>query len=273
MKMLSNTPPQKISSELWKHFSDTYFSLRVGLALLTFAMPLMLYLCGKLFYGLDLQASMSAYFWAAGSGQCATFPMRTIFVGLLCAIGAGLYAYKGLTPRENTLLNVAAVCAMLVAIFPERPSLAEAVIDPRMARLFEICPAVQEWAKNPPPPIHYIAAVLLFLLLAVVAWSCADKSLEYLPAGRDPERFKRCYKAIAIAMGVFPFLGFALAFLLHAWSDRTFFIEAAGVWTFGTYWILKTYELSLSRLESDPVAALGHAEMRRAMKENAAKDK
>ena len=70
MKMLSNTPPPSDSTELWKHFSDTYFSLRVGLASLGFAMPFVLYLYGKFGHGLDLQPSMSAYFWAAGQDQC-----------------------------------------------------------------------------------------------------------------------------------------------------------------------------------------------------------
>ena len=111
MKMLSNTPPPRDSRELWKHFSDTYFALRVGLAALAFAMPLALYLYGRFRHGLDLQPSMSAYFWAAAADQCATFPMRTIFVGFLFAIGVGLFLYKGLTPLENYTLNAAAICA------------------------------------------------------------------------------------------------------------------------------------------------------------------
>jgi hypothetical protein len=142
MKMLSNNPPPTDSRELWRHFSDTYFSLRMGLALLAFAMPFVLYLYGKFIHGLELQPSMSAYFWAAANGQCATFPMRTIFVGFLFAIGVGLYVYKGLTPLENSLLNAAAVCAALVAIYPERLSSAEAAGDQRVAQLFNSCPAV-----------------------------------------------------------------------------------------------------------------------------------
>lgn len=140
MKMLSNTPPPRDSRELWKHFSDTYFSLRAGLAFLAFVMPFVLYLYGKFGHGLDLQPSMSAYFWAAVKDQCATFPMRTILVGFLFAIGVGLYVYKGLTPLENSLLNAAAICAALVAIYPERLSLAEADSDQRLAQLFKTCP-------------------------------------------------------------------------------------------------------------------------------------
>ena len=259
MKMLSNTPPPKDSRELWKHFSDTYFSLRVGLALLAFAMPFVLYLYGKFRHGLDLQPSMSAYFWAAATDQCATFPMRTIFVGFLFAIGVGLFLYKGLTTLENYLLNAAALCASLVAIYPERLSLTEAASDPRVAQLFESCPAVKAWATLPSLPIHYLAAVILFVLLAIVAWFCANKSLEYLPAGHDPAKFQCIYRSIAIAMILFPIPGFSVAFVFGVASHKVFFIEAAGILTFGVYWAVKSHELALSGLERDPVEALQHA--------------
>ena len=258
MKMLSNAPPPRDSRELWKHFSDTYFSLRTGLALLALAMPFVLYLYGKFQHGLDLQPSMSAYFWAATKDQGATFPMRTIFVGFLFAIGVSLYVYKGLTPLETSLLNAAAICAALVAIYPERLSIIEAANDQRVAQLFETCPAVKEWAMLPSLPIHYMAAVILFVLLAIVAWFCANKSLEYLPAGNDPAKFRRTYRGIAIAMILFPISGLALAFLFDAASDKIFFIEAAGILTFGVYWAVKSYELSLSRLERDPAEAIQH---------------
>ena len=262
MKMLSNTPPPSDSRELWKHFSDTYFSLRFGLALLAIAMPFVLYLYGKFWHGLDLQPSMSAYFWAATKDQCATFPMRTIFVGFLFAIGVGLYVYKGLTHLENSLLNAAAICAALVAIYPERLSVTEAAVDQRMTQLFEHCPAIKAWATLPSLPIHYTAAVILFVLLAIVAWHCANKSLEYLPAEHDPAKFRRIYRGIAIAMILFPVSGLAFAFLFGAASDKVFFIEAAGILTFGAYWAVKSYELALSRLEKDPDKAFENAARR-----------
>lgn len=266
-KMLSNTPPPEDSRELWKHFSDTYFSLRAGLALLGFALPFVLYLYGKWGHGLDLQPSMSAYFWAAAKDQCATFPMRTIFVGFLFAISVGLYAYKGLTPLENTLLNAAAFCAVVVAIYPERLSEDQAASDPRVSQLFDNCPAIKAWANLPSLPIHYIAAFVLFALLAIAVWLCANKSLEYLPDDRDPKKLRRTYNVIAIAMILFPISGVAVALLLGAASEKLFFVEAAGIQAFGVYWAVKTYELSLSRLETDPVKALEYAAQRRVRKQ------
>jgi hypothetical protein len=244
-------------------------SLREGLLLLAFTMPFVLYLYGKFVHGLNLQPSMSAYFWAANQGQCATFPMRTIFVGYLAAIGVGLYAYKGLTNLENTLLNLAAICAFFVAIFPERISINEADSNPAIARLFESCKAVETWAGLDQLPIHLVAAVTLFLLLAIVAWLCAEKSLEYLPTDHDPERFRKTYKIIAVSMLLFPLIGLAIAFLLGLWPHKVFFIEAAGVLTFGTYWTVKTRELKLSSLETDPGQAIAYAAKRKTLEEQA----
>lgn len=265
MQVLSNVPPARESGELWNHFSKTYMSLRRNLYWLAFSMPFVLYMVGKFRHGLDLQPSMSAYFWAASQGQCATFPMRTIFVGYLFAIGVSLFAYKGLTNLENSLLNAAALCAVAVAIYPEGLSLADAAHDPLLAQLFENCPAVRAWAAQPSLPIHYLAAVALFVLLAVVAWCCADKSLAYLPIDRNPARFRTGYKLIAVAMVLFPAVGYAFAFLLGLMAYKVFIIEAAGVLTFAFYWFFKTLELKLSSLESDPVQAIAHAERRQAV--------
>jgi hypothetical protein len=257
MAVLSNNPPAQDSRELSRHFSATYFSLRVALAALAFALPLVLWLYGKYAYGLDLRASMSAYFWAAADGsQCASFPMRTLFVGFLFAIAVCLYAYKGLTPLENTLLNLAAICAFLVALFPERLAAADAGHDPKVEALFATCPAVRTWAGDAHWPIHFPAAIILFVLLAAVAWFCANKSLDYLPARYYPAVFRRMYKGIAVAMVLFPVTGIVVAYVLGAASDWIFFIEAAGVVTFAIYWTVKTAELALSSLEYDPEMAL-----------------
>ena len=259
MKMLSNTPPARDPRELWNHFSKTYMSLRTGLYALAFTMPFVLYFYGKYRHGLDLQPSMSAYFWAAAQQQCATFPMRTIFVGYLFAIGVSLFAYKGLTNLENTLLNAAALCAVTVAIYPERLSPVDAARYPQVALLFESCPAVKDWAGLPSPPIHYIAAVILFVLLAIVSWVCTDNTLKYLPQDCNPAKFRTAYRIIAVAMILFPAVGYAVALLLGARSNKVFFMEAAGILTFGVYWLVKTYELKLSSLERDPVGAVRYA--------------
>jgi hypothetical protein len=275
MQIPRNTPPANDPQELVRHFSATYFSLRLGLAILAFGFPFVLFAYGRLRHGLDLQPSMSAYFWAAAAAdQCATFPMRTLFVGFLFAIGVGLYAYKGFTPLENVLLNVAGVCAAMVAIFPETIVPEDAKTDPRIDKLFQTCPAVKAWAEQDPMLIHYAAAVGLFVLLAIVSWRCAEKTLDYAPDTVDIDWFRRAYKIIAVGMLVFPLPGLAVAWALGLWdTHKVFFIEAAGVLTFGTYWAFKSRELWLSQPEKEPVKAVENARRRQQRKAEAAASK
>jgi hypothetical protein len=185
-----------------------------------------------------------------------------VFVAFLFAIGVGLYLYKGITSLENWLLNAAGICAALVAIFPERLSLDQAKSDLRIAELFKRCPAVQAWASEPSLPVHYIAAVTLFLLLAIVAWACACKTLEYLPKDVDATKYRRLYRSLAIGMLLFPIPGVVVAWVLGLMAHWIFFVEAAGIATFGAYWAVKSRELSLSQLERDPRKAALHAEER-----------
>ncbi len=102
---------------LLSHVFGTYNRLRVGMGAIAFAFPFLLWGMGWWYYGLPLQGSMSAYYWAIieeGSNP----PMRVWFVGILFAIGSFLFLYKGYTPWENWALNVAGVCAICVALFP-----------------------------------------------------------------------------------------------------------------------------------------------------------
>jgi hypothetical protein len=255
-----NTPPPPDPRALWRHFSETYFSLRLGLVVLAFGFPFVLYGWGRVAHGLDLQPSMSAYFWAAAAAeQCAASPMRTVFVGFLFAIAVGLHLYKGITRLENYLLNGAAFCAAVVATVPERLPKQEP-FDTRIAELYARCPAVKAWALQQDwPPIHYMAAVTLFVLLAIVAWACASHTLEYLPQDRDRVRYRRRYKALAIAMLAFPVPGLLVAWIVGRTADWVFFVEAAGVLTFGLYWLVKSRELSLSHLEAEPHVAVQRA--------------
>ena len=262
---LSNAAPAT-KWELLEHYGQTYFSLRLVLMALAFAFPVLLYGVGK-FLGLDLQPSMSAYFFAATAEQCASFPMRTIFVGILFAIGAGLYCYKGFTKLENVLLNLAGVCGAIVALVPERISQKEVAESDRLQALFDACPAVKahieaSWLE--PQGIigtHYAAAVMLFVFLALVAWLSASKTLEHLPATANKRFFELAYKGLAIAMFLCPVIGLVVAFVFRGdLESKVFFIEAAGIWVFAMYWAAKSYELSLSGLEKDACKAAAEVE-------------
>lgn len=256
------TPPPREAHALWLHFSATYLSIRRGLALLAFALPVVLYVVGRLL-GLEWQPSLSAYFWAADSTQCASFPLRSVFVGLLLAIAVGLHLYKGLTDLENWLLNAAAVCAAVVALVPER--LDKLATLPREVELYAACPAVKAWAESQTSglPWHYMAAVGMFVCLFFVSLKCARLSLDYLPknAPRNAAWFERWYRRLAWAM---PLWGAASGVWVWMTRDQpshaVFVLEWGAIWIFSAYWALKTYEMSLTRLEADPQTAVEHAE-------------
>lgn len=261
-----NTAPPPDEKTLWRHFSATYLAIRLGLALLAFAFPFVLWFWGSGVHDVPRQPSLSAYFWAAASTHdCAAFPMRTLLVGMLVAIAAALYAYKGLTTLENWLLNLAAICAATVALVPERLLKPGEQPAPRVQELFDLCPAIRVWAEGEQPglPYHYIAAVGLFVLLFIVAWFCAAKSLEYLPPKPPLSKttFKWLYRFIALAM---PLVGLAGALQIYrsqgVETGAVFMLEAGEIWVFAVYWALKTWEMSLTKLQKDPGQAVQHAE-------------
>ena len=100
-----------------------------------------------------------------------------------------------------------------------------------------------------------MSAVVLFVLLACVARFCASKTLDYLPLNKQ-QKYKTSYKWLGIAMFLFPIGGYAAALILRDMSTVVFWVEAAGICTFGIYWLVKSRELALSGLEKNPEAAV-----------------
>jgi hypothetical protein len=226
------------------HMFRTYLTLRWGLAIIAFAFPLALYTIGKWYYGLPLQSSMSAYFFAADSSMCATFPMRTWFVGILCAICMCLYLYKGFVKAENYLLNLAAIAGVVVAVVPEN-------LDDYQVKT---CEGLRELATAQQGAFawHYTAAVVMFVCLAIVCWTCATATLKYLPEARKhlEPAFRWGYRVIGALMIAFPAVGVIWNEFFRK-DSLVFFIEMAGIWTFAAYWFVKSIEMRFSRADAE----------------------
>jgi hypothetical protein len=154
--------------------------------------------------------------------------MRVWFVGLLFGIGTCLYLYKGFTNWENVALNLAAVFAALVALFPMN-------ID---------CTA------NCGVSLHGIFAILLFVCLAFVSMFCAEATLRYLPPepGLRP-KFRRRYKWLGVLMLLSPLGALVLTWVTNDSSRFIFAAEALGVWSFAAYWWVKSQEMEKSGAE------------------------
>jgi threonine/homoserine/homoserine lactone efflux protein len=206
---------------LEKHIFLTYFSLRIGIAIMALAFPLVL-LLGGIVIGVKWQDSMSAYYHASSADSS----MRDWFVGILFGVAAFLILYRGYRPLENWLLNIGGVFAVGVAIFP----------------MSWECTSNCKWSP------HGFCAVAFFLCLAAVCLFCSRDTLQLI---KDPTRRKR-YQGVYSVLGVM-----MVALPLAAWVVTTVFtpskvvfcIESAGIVAFAAYWLTKSKELEESQLD------------------------
>src|SRR6478609_1032098 len=124
-----------------------------------------------------LKGSISAYYYS---------PVRSVFVGVLCAIGLVLIALWGKTTVEDSLFNLAGLLAPVVAFVPAKDD--------------GLCPAdpaadpIRGQAAIANTMWSYLAVVLVFLValtvIGIVAWQrdrwplIRDNPLAYwLPLG------------------------------------------------------------------------------------------
>lgn len=224
-------PVEYDSRELQRHIAGTYVGLRIGIAVIGAALPLLLWVGGVLREHLALKASMSAYYYTA---------MRDVFVGSLVSVGVFLYLYKGFSRRENWALNIAGLMAVIVAFLPTR-----ALSEDTSTRSV----------------IHNTAAATLFLCIAYVSIFRGDDTLSLI-AGTSVKRAKRLravYRILGGAMLASPAVAIALSFAFNPRDPRAsliFFVEAAGVWAFAAYWYFKSREVA--ETEADLVALQGN---------------
>ena len=212
-------------ADLKDHIAATYRTVRIGAAVLAIALPFVLWIGGHILADLPLQQSMSAYYHGGGGA------MRDEFVGILFTVGAFLILYKGYTNLENYALNLAGVFLVGVAVFPM-----EWECDNSCSRF----------------SLHGIFAVLFFLLIAYVCLFRASDTLGLIPDQAQVNRYKRAYTLMGLGMVASPAVAVLLSFVLQPHSDARstiFFVEAVGVFIFGSYWILKSPEIARTKSE------------------------
>lgn len=209
------------------HVNKSYFKMRVGIAVLGISLPFLLWF-GGLYYDVPLQESMSAYYHAspvAGAGPDLSphdGVMRNCFVGFLFAVGFMLFLYQGYSPRENIYLNIAGLMAIGVAIFP------------------------MAWPKDTGSELfslHGACAVIFFFCIAAVCLTSNAKTLPLIEDQSLRATYKNAYLVISGMMVLSPLLAIAFTSLTQLSALKIFFIEAFGVFAFGTYWLVKSKEI------------------------------
>lgn len=211
-----------------EYIRATYWALRLGMSSVGFVFPIFLVVLGKAF-GVGLQGSMSAYYHACPTEPCTTGTMRDWFVGMLFLLGAFLLIYRGFSTRENTVLNLAGVCALGTAIFPMEWQCAGA------------CHTVTP---------HGIFAIGLFMCIAYVALFRSTDTLAFL---QDPQKvafYRRAYQILGGLMLFSPLLAFAFIGLFNQSNAFTYFLELSAIWVFAGYWSVKNLELIESKVEA-----------------------
>lgn len=214
----------------------TYFSLRVGVAILGIIFPILL-LVGGMRAGIPWEPSMSAYYHATHTAPNEPAPpcsatssitqkepggMRNWFVGILFAVGAMLYVNKGFSDKENLALNVAGAMAFGIALFP------------------------MSWTCTPTSNLnmHGICAITFFAAIAFVCEFCSNETLKDLEDEQLKEKFRTAYRWLARAMIVLP--GSSVILHLFESTERShliFLAEALGIWSFAAFWLVKTFEI------------------------------
>jgi hypothetical protein len=223
--------------DLTEQVSATYRMLRLGLAIVAFSLPPLLFFGGRVFGDLPLAGSISAYYHLSSAAhQAADLSgqglLRNEFVGLLFAVSAFLLAYQGYSKLEDYALNAAGVLALGVALVP-------------MA--WPITTGGGHFST------HGTCAVLFFVAIGYV---CIFRAGDTLTLIKDPvvrQRYQRTYRLLGGAMVLLPITAWALLSLLPDYKSTKFFVEAAGIYVFATYWVVKSHEASKTGLDKKAV--------------------
>lgn len=232
----------KEPEQLRQHVLATYFSLRIGIAVVGIALPLVVWIVGYVYAHLCLQGSISAYYYAVGP---TGHSMRDWFVGSLFVVGMFLYLYKGFSALENTLLNVGGVLAVLAALVPMHWLPCD----------FMACASAPINCERTGWSPHGVFAVGFFLCIALVSFFCAGDTLPLIEDAGLPNadeliiRYKNTYRAIAVLMVASIIVTYVLNVSGNSTSTK-FWVELVGIWSFAAYWLVKSHEMSQTEAES-----------------------
>jgi hypothetical protein len=224
----------KKTKDLSNQIAATYKMLRLGLAVMAFAFPLVLWIGGHFLADLPLAGSMSAYYHASDALHPGQGVMRNEFVGILFAIGALLFVYQGYSHLEDYALNLAGVLALGIALFP------------------------MKWPTEPNDSsfsLHGTCAISFFVCIAYV---CIWRAGDTLPLIHDVtirKRYLRTYQFLGGAMVLCPVFAWVLISRMPSHNSAIFFVELAGIYVFATYWVIKSHEASKTNV--DEKACLG----------------
>jgi hypothetical protein len=239
----------------------TFLSVRRGIAVIAFILPLLLPLWGECL-GIEWQGSLSAYYHAtpgtipmierpatrcqkaAGSDVCenkSTYALgrgrlRDVFAGLLFAVGVLLLCRNGFNGVEHFFFSLGGLFAICTALVPMGwPP------DAHGDQLQYVYPSLGILGHG-----HLVYAVAFLASIGFVAAVHPDATVKAL-SDRQQSRYRRRYRVAGILMIVCPLIAAAVGL-----PDRPppsphaigiWLLEIASAWAFGVYWWTKDTEV------------------------------
>ena len=192
--------------------------LLVGIISISLA-PLTSYLTAR------KSTSISESYWYGGLTQ-------GVFIGFLFAIAAFMFAYNGFSLREMVLSKVAAIAAIGIALFPCECGNKVELIRCDSGLHAEFVPIV-----------HYVSAVVMFLILAYFCRLFRLRALgkKNIQAGRRALVYRICGVVILsaiIILGLNFVSGYKLSGEPMGLTRLTYYGEAIALYAFGISWLV-----------------------------------
>lgn len=214
----------------------SFLILRMAVGALGIMLPFVLALTdGVWFDGSPYpRNSISAYYYSR---------MRDVLVGMVCAIGVFLVAYKAAERNlDNTLSNVAGLTAVFVAVFP-----------PHLPPEREPLPIQAHLGGDACAVVHLVSAALFLIALAIlsVCFGVREGRRTARVGKRSPRFWRICHWACAGVIGV-ALLWMGLTQVLQ-FGPRTalLFGEGVSLVAFGASWLWKGLELDVLRFANE----------------------
>lgn len=201
----------------------SYLYLRRAVGLIGLALPPVLILGKILLDGGGLQNSLSGYYYTG---------MRDVLVGAMWAVGVFLFCYRGSSPVDDWVANIAGLSAIGVAIFPTSPSGG---------------PNVTAGDDKLLGYVHVACAGVFFISLAYFCLVLFTRQDDENPGDRKPLRNKvyvACGITILVCIALIP----VIAYLFDSETKAlhpALWLESGAVLAFGVAWATKGKAISI----------------------------
>ena len=207
-----------MSDSVWKPNDSlvlSYLELRTSIGVIGMLLPFAVAIGNIFVEGPSILASISSYYHSI---------MGDVFVGSLCAIGVFLWSYRGYARIDAIAGNVAAFCAIGLALFPTAPD-SPTVLQIQIGHL------------------HLIFASGFFISLAFFALYLFRKTHSNVP----PTGMKIIRNRVYLVCGAVIFACITAIALLHFTPKDevthalapVFWLESLAIVAFGISWFVK----------------------------------